>query len=64
MPLFTHRCPKCGHQFEVLVSHVDRNVDQPCRKCDTPRTVRVISSSSFALKGEGWAKDGYGKKKV
>jgi len=64
MPIFEQRCKACGHQFEVLVSHSERNKVQPCRKCGAERTIRVISQSSFALRGEGWAKDGYGKKNV
>jgi len=63
MPIFEQRCRKCGHQFEVLVSHSERNKIQPCRKCGHGQTVRVIGRSSFYLKGGGWYKDGYTKEK-
>jgi putative FmdB family regulatory protein len=63
MPIFEQRCRKCGHQFEVLVSHSERNKIQPCRKCGHGQTVRVIGRSSFSLKGGGWYKDGYTKEK-
>jgi putative FmdB family regulatory protein len=63
MPIYEQRCKKCGHQFEVLVSHSDRTKIQPCRECGNGQTIRVVSRSSFALKGGGWAKDGYGSDK-
>ena len=63
MPIFEQRCKRCRYQFEVLVSHSERNKMQPCRKCGHQHTIRVISRSSFALKGGGWAKDGYGSDK-
>jgi putative FmdB family regulatory protein len=60
MPLFCHRCIVCDHRFEVLVSARAVEADQPCPACKEPKTIRVISRSSFALRGSGWAKDGYG----
>ncbi|MAF72393.1 MAG: transcriptional regulator [Micrococcales bacterium] len=61
MPLFTHRCHQCDHQFEVLVFSKDLSKDQPCPRCDAPQTVRQVSRTSFSLAGEGWARDGYAK---
>ena len=64
MPIYEQRCKRCQHQFEVMVTMSQANDPQPCPKCPSKTTIRIISKSSFALRGEGWAKDGYGKKNV
>ncbi len=61
MPLFTQRCRKCGHQFEVLVSLKDVQKDQACSACGAPGTVRQVSKTNFSLQGGGWASEGYAK---
>ena len=60
MPMFAQRCVVCDHRFEVLVSPRAIEADQPCPACGEPKTIRMISRSSFTLRGGGWAKDGYG----
>lgn len=59
MPLFEYRCPKCKHQLEKLVSGKDRDKLPRCPKCKEPEMQKLVSRSSFALKGGGWADDGY-----
>lgn len=61
MPLFEYRCPKCNTEFERLVKHCDRDAPQPCSNedCDETQTKKLVSRSSFMLKGGGWADDGY-----
>ena len=61
MPLYEQKCPKCGHTFDVLVPFSEASQDVPCPACEAPRTRRVFSRTNFALKGGGWAKDGYQK---
>ena len=61
MPLFTQRCGKCHHQFEVLVSMKDIQKDQACSACGASRTVRQVSKTNFSLQGGGWASEGYAK---
>ena len=61
MPIYEHKCQDCGHRFEVIVSISDSNKPQPCPSCNVSDTVRLISRSTFKLKGLGWAKDGYSK---
>jgi putative FmdB family regulatory protein len=67
MPLFEYQCDGCGHRLEVLQKH-----DDPppiCASCDenvppeTPYMSRQVSTSSFSLKGHGWARDSYGLNK-
>jgi putative FmdB family regulatory protein len=51
MPIYEYRCEQCG-DFEVT----QRITDDPLKKCPTcKRKVRkLISSTSFQLKGSGW----------
>lgn len=60
MPIRELECRKCKTLKEVITS-----MDDPCIKfCDKCGQLlhRVISASSFHLKGGGWAKDNYNKK--
>lgn len=67
MPVYEYRCRKCGHQFERMQRVNDPN--PPCPAVlDEDRTApvtcgavteKVLSTTNFALKGSGWASDGY-----
>ena len=55
MPLYDYRCPACEARRECLQKHTD-----PAPACACGATMRrQVSRTSFALKGHGWAKDGY-----
>jgi putative FmdB family regulatory protein len=61
--LYDYKCDECGNIIEVY-----QKIDDPkferlfCNKCDKDTSVtRVICCSTFLLKGDGWAKDGYSK---
>jgi putative FmdB family regulatory protein len=64
MPIYEYECPKCG-VFEAT----QRITDDPLRRCPSCRgkVRKLISSTSFQLKGSGWyvtdyaRKDGAGK---
>jgi putative FmdB family regulatory protein len=56
MPLFDYKCPACSHKIERLQRHGDPA--PACDKCAKPME-RQISRTSFALKGYGWASEGY-----
>lgn len=51
MPIYEYRCEKCG-EFE----HTQRITDPPLDRCPTCRRKvrRLISNTSFQLKGSGW----------
>jgi putative FmdB family regulatory protein len=52
MPIYEYHCEKCGHEFEVLQKHFD--VDEvPCETCGAAAK-RMMSNTSFVLKGTGW----------
>lgn len=59
MPLYEYRCTQCKHQFERLLRGVEVKEPQMCPACESIQCERLISQSSFSLKGEGWARDGY-----
>lgn len=63
MPTYEYKCTR-GHNFEVSQSIKDEPLSK-CPKCGR-KCRRLISATSFILRGEGWYKDGYshgGKKK-
>ncbi len=58
MPTYEYRCRKCGHEFE----REQRITEEPIRRCPSCRALqakRLISSTSFVLKGSGWYADLY-----
>jgi putative FmdB family regulatory protein len=60
MPTYEYQCPTCG-TFDV-----EQRITEPpltaCSRCGGPAK-RLISLSSFALRGGGWYADGYSSKK-
>ncbi len=63
MPTYEFRCPKCRKVIELQKSMNDES----CPLCVEPgcdgqqEMEQLISKSNFALKGMGWASDGYSK---
>jgi len=58
MPIYEYCCQKCDHEFEVE----QRITDEPIKKCPSCRSQkakRLISKTSFVLKGGGWYNDLY-----
>lgn len=52
MPIYEYQCEKCGKVSEVLQKRFD--VDEaPCEACGAPAK-RIMSNTSFVLKGTGW----------
>jgi putative FmdB family regulatory protein len=61
MPIYEYACAKCESEFEAE----QRITDDPlksCPRCRSRRVKRLISQTSFALKGGGWYADGYASK--
>ena len=58
MPIYEYDCPKCGH-FEYLQSSASKNLSR-CPTCRS-KVTKLVSASSFHLKGGGWYADGYQK---
>lgn len=57
MPVYEYECPQCEKIFEVQ----QKMTDEPLSNCpECGGTVKkLISRSSFHLKGGGWYADGY-----
>jgi putative FmdB family regulatory protein len=57
MPVYEYECSACAKVFEVQ----QRMSDEPLKTCpDCEGEVRkLVSVSSFQLKGSGWYTDGY-----
>ena len=62
MPIYEYGCQRCGHTFERLQKVSEAPIDE-CPACGAQGDVKkLISRSSFVLKGGGWYKDHYGLK--
>jgi putative FmdB family regulatory protein len=61
MPIYEYKCRKCGNQFEVFQGISDPEI-KTCKFC-RGKVQKLVSLSSFSLKGSGWyATDYKGKK--
>ncbi|MBN2397248.1 MAG: zinc ribbon domain-containing protein [Deltaproteobacteria bacterium] len=61
MPIYEYQCRKCGRKFEVFQGIADKEITT-CTFCDGS-VDKLISLSSFHLKGSGWYVTDYGGKK-
>jgi len=62
MPIYEYRCEKCDHEFEVW-QKVSDDPPKSCPECRGRRISRLISQTSFQLKGTGWYATVYAGKK-
>lgn len=60
MPTYECICDDCGNPFDVERSIKDENLGS-CPHCGSEQVRRLISRSSFSLRGSGWASDGYSR---
>jgi putative FmdB family regulatory protein len=58
MPIYEYQCAKCG-TFELM----RRITEEPLRRCPTckGKVERIVSRTSFVLKGSGWYATDYGR---
>ncbi|PKN75769.1 MAG: FmdB family transcriptional regulator [Deltaproteobacteria bacterium HGW-Deltaproteobacteria-10] len=62
MPIYEYQCRKCGKQFEAFQSITDPEL-KSCKFCKG-KVAKLVSMSSFSLKGAGWYATDYGGKKA
>ncbi|WP_462325150.1 FmdB family zinc ribbon protein [Desulfoplanes sp.] len=60
MPIYEYCCEDCGHIFEEWQSGFEEK-QFPCPIC-TGESKRIVSHTSFVLKGSGWYVTDYGNK--
>jgi putative FmdB family regulatory protein len=58
MPVYEYACEKCGHEFEAEQRITEAPL-KTCPRCRARRVRRLISQTSFVLKGGGWYSDLY-----
>lgn len=65
MPTYEYACDNedCACVTEKTCHFAERYDSPACEKCGGT-THQIISGSTFVLKGNGWARDGYGSKKA
>ena len=62
MPIYEYGCESCGHAFERLQKISDDPI-KDCPTCEGLGSVKkLVSRTSFVLKGSGWYADGYSGK--
>jgi len=57
MPVYEYECKQCDKIFEVQQKMADAPLTN-CPECQAP-VKKLLSLSSFQLKGGGWYADGY-----
>ena len=61
MPIYEYECQKCGAIIEVLQGFNDKPLEV-CECGKKGKLVKIISLSSFHLKGNGWYVTDYARK--
>ena len=62
MPVYEYLCEKCEHEFE-REQRITADPIKTCPKCKARRVKKLISQTSFVLKGGGWYNDLYSSTK-
>ncbi len=57
MPVYEYECESCGAHHEIMQKYTDAPLAK-CPACGGP-VRKLISSTSFVLKGTGWYKTDY-----
>jgi putative FmdB family regulatory protein len=60
MPIYEYQCGGCVHEFEEWQKITDKPL-RKCPSCSARRVERLVSMTSFQLKGGGWYVSEYGK---
>jgi putative FmdB family regulatory protein len=62
MPIYEYKCQKCGEEFEVFQG-ITAPAVKSCKFCKGS-VQKLMSLSSFHLKGNGWYATDYGGRKA
>ena len=61
MPIYEYECDECGHHLEALQKFSDPPISE-CEECHSNKLKKLISHSTFHLKGTGWYVTDYASK--
>ncbi len=61
MPMYEYQCSKCGYSWE-LIQRMSDAPPKTCPECRSRKVGKMMSRTSFVLKGSGWYADGYSGK--
>lgn len=53
MPIYEYQCSACGYHYEALQKISDAPLTQ-CPECGKDSLSKLLSATSFRLKGGGW----------
>jgi putative FmdB family regulatory protein len=62
MPIYEYQCSACDHEFE-REQRISEDPIKKCPACGKLKAKRLISRTSFVLKGGGWYGDLYASQK-
>jgi putative FmdB family regulatory protein len=62
MPIYEYKCQNCGYIFEQLQKVTDDPL-RVCPECGKEQLVKLVSNTSFQLKGTGWYETDFKDKK-
>lgn len=62
MPIYEYKCQKCGRQYEAFQGISEPDL-KSCKFCKG-KVHKLMSLSSFSLKGSGWYATDYAGKKT
>lgn len=62
MPIYEYECQACGQQSEFLMKISDPSPSK-CDICQQGPLEKLMSQTSFVLKGEGWYETDFKEKK-
>ncbi len=62
MPIYEYRCESCGEELEKIQKFSDPPL-KDCLICGEPTLKKLVSASSFRLKGSGWYETDFKTKK-
>ena len=61
MPIYEYKCESCGQVSELIMKFSDPQPEK-CAHCGSGPLTKLMSATSFHLKGGGWYSDGYDSK--
>lgn len=61
MPIYEYRCSACGHLLEAFQKMSEAPLTT-CPNCHKTTLNKLVSSSTFQLKGTGWYKTDFANK--